>query len=61
MTELYPEDVIEFLEQDLFKARKIIVVAKRYIDVKGGAAHKRNRKIAHDGYCYEEISVKPIQ
>ena len=54
------EDVIEFLEQDEFRARKIIVVGKEYIFPKGGQRHRRGRCLAKEAYCYEEITVVPI-
>ena len=53
------EDSIEFLDQDEFKARKIIVVGKSYTVTKGGQAHQRDRCIAHKAYCYEEVMVRP--
>lgn len=57
---IFPEDVIDFLEQDDFRARKIIVVGKEYIFPKGGQKHIRARCFAKEAYCYEEITVVPV-
>jgi len=58
--EILPQDVIEFLDQDEFRARKIIVVGEEYIFPKAGAAHVRMRCFAKNAYCYEEITVVPL-
>lgn len=57
---ILPEDVIEFLDQDEFRAHKIIVVGNEYVFPQGGSAHVRARCIAKNAYCYEEITVVPL-
>lgn len=58
--EIKPEDCIEFLDQDEFIARKIIVVSDKFIPTKGGAAHTCARGYAKgNAYCYEEIILIP--
>ena len=54
--ELKSEDSIEFLEQNEFKARKIIVVGQSYIHTKGGQKHNKDRCYAKNAYCYEEVA-----
>lgn len=50
------EDAIDFLEQDEFWGREIILVAKKIKYPQGGQAHTRARAIATgNAYCYEEF------
>ena len=54
------QDIIEFLNQEEFHARRIIVVAKKIQEQKGGASHGRSRAIGKgDAYCYEDVQVFP--
>ena len=59
--EILPEESIEFLEQEEFRARTIIAVGKEITFPKGGAKHVKGRAIVKgNAYCYEEIKVKSI-
>lgn len=58
--EIKSEDCIEFLEQDEFIARKIVIVSDVFIETKGGAAHTCDRGYAKgNAYCYEVITLIP--
>jgi hypothetical protein len=60
--DIYPEEVIEFLDQPEFRAKRIIVVGESYKrGQKEGGKHVRDRMIASKAYCYEEINVFPVK
>lgn len=55
------EEYVEFLDQDYFEARKIIVVADRITPQESGRAHVSSRGVAvGHAYCYEEIKLHPV-
>jgi len=59
--EIIPEEFIEFLNQDEFRARTIIAVGKEIIFPRGGAKHIKGRAVVKgNAYCYEEIKVKSV-
>ncbi|MBI4175826.1 MAG: hypothetical protein HY518_01365 [Candidatus Aenigmarchaeota archaeon] len=58
---ILPEDAIEFLDQEEFRAHKIIVVGEEYDLPRSGRAHVRARCFAKNAYCYEEVTVVPLE
>ncbi len=55
------EDFVEFLNQDYFEARKLVIVADEISPQQGGRAHVSCRGFAvGNAYCYEEIKLVPI-
>ncbi len=55
-----PEEEIEFLEETVFRAHKIMVVSDEFMFPTGGSRHVRARGYAKgNAYCYEVITVRP--
>jgi hypothetical protein len=55
---LLTEEAIDFVKEDDFWGREIVLVAKKITYPQGGRAHERGRAIAKgNAYCYEEFKV----
>lgn len=53
--EQHIEEAVEFLEQDSFEARKIVIVADVITRQEGGRGHKSARGYANgNALCYED-------
>ena len=54
------EKDIEFLNQDYFEARKVVIVAKKIQPQSSGRSHGSSRGSAvGTAYCYEDICLGP--
>ena len=55
------EEYIEFLDQDIFEAVKIVIVADVIKEETGGRGHVSARGSAKgNAYCYEEVKYKAL-
>jgi len=57
---IIPEEFVDFLNQDYFQARKIVIVANKITPQQSGRAHISARGYAvGNAFCYEEVKWIP--